>query len=83
MIDSNFTFKENYVHLILQIQSKANDVVKIVWTLSGFNLDAIGSLWQPLGASVWALTQRYLIAGSSEKVAKSADVNTLERLREC
>ena len=30
MIDSNFNVKKNYVHLIVQIWSKANDVIKIV-----------------------------------------------------
>ena len=60
MINSNFNFKKNYVHLIVQIRSKANDVIKIVWTLSGFNISAIAGRWRPPEASVRPLAQRYL-----------------------
>ena len=65
--------KKNYVHLILQIQSKANDVIKIAWTLSGFNFSAIGSLWRSLEA---VLQPRH-----SDSVASLAKPRPLEAFK--
>ena len=65
--------KKNYVHLILQIRSKANDVIKIAWTLSGFNFSAIGSLWRPLEA---VLQPRH-----SDSVASPAKPRPLEAFK--
>ena len=57
------------VHLILEIWSKATDVVKIVWTLCGFNLVAsLASVWPP-GVSVWAVTQSYQLATKKQRFA--------------
>ena len=56
-IDPNFIIEKNYVHLVFLIVSKANDVVKIVWTLSGFNFSAIAGLWRPLEAVLQPLMQ--------------------------
>ena len=56
-IDPNFIVEKNYVHLVFLIVSKANDVVKIVWTLSGFNFEAVGGLRRPLEVVLQPLTQ--------------------------
>ena len=56
--------KKKNVHLILQFVSKASDVIKMYWTLCGFNFKASFSLWRPPRALVGAGTQRYLSAVS-------------------
>ena len=65
--------KKNYVHLTLQIRSKANDVIKIAWTLSGLNFSAIGILWRPLEA---VLQPRH-----SDRVASPAKPRPLEAFK--
>ena len=56
-IDPNFIVEKNYVHLVFLIVSKANEVIKMFWSLSGFNLDAVASLWRPLEVVLQPLTQ--------------------------
>ena len=66
-IDPNFIIEKNYVHLVFLIVSKANDVVKIVWTLSGFNFSAIAGLWRSLEASLWLQLQRLFDLTDNQK----------------
>ena len=73
MFSSCVMHKKNYVHLILQIPSKANDVIEIAWTLSGFNFSSIGSLWRPLEA---VLQPRH-----SDRVASPAKPRPLEAFK--
>ena len=63
------------VHLILEIRSKATDVIKKYWTLCGFNFEAILASVRPPGASVWVVTQRYLSAVTRAELSLSLSCN--------